>query len=880
MTDIIEKVPFVIELANELSELEALTVEEGVHKMADAIKGNWTSFVYKSKESTRQLVDLGKQIMSSMDKIHSVAIIKFDNKDWCNGVLPTIQKLSENSNKFKDWYQWCREKRDLEKEGLSCVVNFIMEKKSTGEETSKAFAKGVYHKLSVDIINNDEQLRFFNGIIFEETIGKYRTLTAKFQNLSKEELYCKLAANIPSMTMAAHDSSEVGILKKNIRNNGRGTSIRKIIDQIPTLLPKLCPCMLMSPISVAQYIDLNNDKFDLVVFDEASQIPTSESVGAIARGKALIVVGDPKQMPPTSFFASSQVDEDEVDIDDQESILEDCMSLSMPSKYLTWHYRSKHESLISFSNSQYYDGKLITFPSIDDQVSKVTLRQINGFYDKGKTRSNLAEAQAIVEEVKKRLSNPKLSHLSIGIVSFSKVQQNLIDDLLCDELAKYPKLESLAFDSNERIFIKNLENVQGDERDVILFSVGYGPDKYGKVSMNFGPLNNNGGERRLNVAVSRARYEMVVFSTLRAEQIDLKRTHAAGVEGLKKFLEFAEKGSAPVVSNNVHDAAPSCIVQQIAASLKENGYCVKMNVGRSKFKVDIAIVNPEKPTEYLLGILCDGNNYYETKTVRDREIVQPAVLKLLHWNCMHIWTLDWLERPREVINAILLRLENIKRRSIQVPEINETQINQQKTASAVNVSLEPIIETANDLCQDYVFASISPSKKTYSEIMDLKLHESDTIREQLQMLIHIEQPITNGLLYKRIVKIWGLARVSTRVQFVVDSILENVVAYKSENGNNGCVYWEDHDSFERYTQYRLNSGRDIQDVPYVEIGNAMRYTLNQQIAMGTDDLKRLAAQQLGYSRKGNNIDNATETVLQRLIEQKFASLQDDKVCKV
>lgn len=234
------------------------------------------------------------------------------------------------------------------------------------------------------------------------------------------------------------------------------------------------------------------------------------------------------------------------------------------------------------------------------KFQKVTLRQINGVYDKGKTRSNLAEAQAIVEEVKERLSNPKLSHLSIGIVSFS-VQQNLIDDLLCDELAKYPKLESLAFDGNEPIFIKNLENVQGDERDVILFSVGYGPDKYGKVSMNFGPLNNNGGERRLNVAVSRARYEMVVFSTLRAEQIDLKRTHAAGVEGLKKFLEFAEKGSAPVILNNVNDNIPSCIVQQIAASLKEKRYSVKMNVGRSKFKVDIAIVNPEKPTEYLLS---------------------------------------------------------------------------------------------------------------------------------------------------------------------------------------------------------------------------------------------------------------------------------------
>ena len=381
--------------------------------------------------------------------------------------------------------------------------------------------------------------------------------------------------------------------------------------------------MLMSPISVAQYLDMNNEKFDLVIFDEASQMPTSEAVGAIARGKALICVGDPKQMPPTSFFTAQSVDEDEVEIDDMDSILDDCITLSMPGHYLSWHYRSKHESLIAFSNLQYYDSKLRTFPSIDDQQSKVRLVQIEGEYDKGHTRSNPAEAHAIVDEVVRRLKDPELSKRSIGIVSFSKVQQNLIEDILIDELTKHPELEQKAYQCEEPIFIKNLENVQGDERDVILFSVGYGPDKHGKVSMNFGPLNNEGGERRLNVAVSRARYEMIVFATLRAEQIDLKRSSAKGVEGLKSFIEFAGKGTlnltqSMVAANNLQDAAENDLVRIIAEELRSHGYEVMTHVGRSQFKIDLAVLNPEKKDEYMMGILCDGRNYYNHQQVVDR----------------------------------------------------------------------------------------------------------------------------------------------------------------------------------------------------------------------------------------------------------------------
>ena len=226
---------------------------------------------------------------------------------------------------------------------------------------------------------------------------------------------------------------------------------------------------------------------------------------SIARGKAVVVVGDPKQLPPTTFFDVNHFDEENEEAEDLESVLDDCLALSMPSKHLLWHYRSRHESLIAYSNAKYYDNKLLTFPSPDDRVSKVSWVHLEGFYDKGSTKQNKAEAEAIVDEIVRRLKDEKLRGESIGVVTFSVVQQVLIDDMLSDKLREEPKLEEYADSMYEPILIKNLENVQGDERDVILFSVGYGPDKEGKVSMNFGPVNRDGGWRRLNVAISRAR---------------------------------------------------------------------------------------------------------------------------------------------------------------------------------------------------------------------------------------------------------------------------------------------------------------------------------------------------------------------------------------
>ncbi|WP_294607171.1 DUF3320 domain-containing protein [uncultured Bacteroides sp.] len=860
ITSTLEILPMVYSTLVEYAEITQQPFVEVLSQFVSKIDVDWSTFQQSNEHIFKQAVNTSSELNTTLNEMESLCYMQMPDNDLEIKLPFLLNTWLAHFNLIKDWGQWCIRKRELESQYLTVVINYITDQHKTGLEAADAYMKGVYHQLAIRTVDADETLRLFNGLLFEEMINKYKSLTTEFQELSKKELYCRLAAKIPSLTMEAASSSEIGILKRNISNGGRGTSIRRIIDQIPTLLPKLCPCMLMSPISVAQYIDLDAEKFDLVIFDEASQMPTSEAVGAIARGKALVVVGDPKQMPPTSFFSSSQVDEEEAEFDDMESILDDCISLSIPSRYLTWHYRSKHESLIAFSNSQYYNGQLYTFPSVDNRVSKVRLVQVNGAYDKGRTRSNYAEAETIVKEILHRLQTPELSEKSIGVVSFSQVQQNLIEDMLIEELNKYPELEEKAFQSNEPIFIKNLENVQGDERDVILFSIGYGPDKNGNVSMNFGPLNNQGGERRLNVAVSRARYEMIIFSTLRSEQIDLKRTKSRGVEGLKKFLEFAERGTSPIPAVQLQNQKQSNLITLIAQELTQRGYKVDTLVGHSNFKVDLAIVNPEQPDTYILGILCDGKNYYETKTTRDREIVQPTVLQTLHWNIMRVWSVDWFEHKENVIERIIKKLEDVK--NVKAEEKPPLPI-QPAVLKAFSIENEPVIELVNSREKEYVFADLP--EISYSTDIDKVMSSSYQVKRQLEQIVRIEQPITNTLLYKRILRIWKLARVTIRLQGFIDSLLKDT--YKDPLSGNSIIYWESEEKAKDADFYRINSKRDILDIPVLEVMSAARYAIEQQISMPIEDLKRLTSQLLGFSRKGANLDMVTEQAIQILIDR-------------
>ncbi len=827
----------------------------------------------------------------------SIEALYTDSADWITIALSKARTWKENLDKLKDWYQWLQAYQTLRSLGIGFIATEYKEKNIPTGQLTDSFRKSFYQAAIRYIIAKEPTLELFNGKIFNDIIAKYKQISAKFEETTQRELFARLASNIPSFTHEAIQSSEVGILQKNIRNNARGISIRKLFDQIPTLLSRMCPCMLMSPLSVAQFIDTDADKFDLIVFDEASQMPTYEAVGAIARGKNVIIVGDPKQMPPTSFFSVNTIDEDNIEMEDLESILDDCLALSIPSKYLLWHYRSKHESLIAFSNSEYYNNKLMTFPSPDNIESKVRIVNINGYYDKGKSRQNRAEAQAVVDEIARRLRSEELRKKSIGVVTFSIVQQALIEDLLSDLFIFYPELETLALECDEPLFIKNLENVQGDERDVILFSVGYGPDAEGRVSMNFGPLNRAGGERRLNVAVSRARYEMIIYSTLRSEMIDLNRTSSIGVAGLKRFLEYAEKGTRSTISSVPRQLSEATVSIEtiIADRLRSLGYTVHTDIGCSGYKIDIGIVDTENTSKYQLGIICDGKNYKRTKTARDREIVQNNVLKALGWDIYRIWTMDWWEKPDEVIATIqeaIARKKSSKVGSMTTAGINSTPTEvaapaptAQTTNNEISFVLKAspaapekqaasVLSTQNRIEQKYKFAKITPY--SYSPEDFFFTDSYSILLSQIRKIMESEAPISKSLLCKKILSEWGISRLGTRIEAQIETALDTLNIYRTEY--EGLVFcWNDKEQCASYSIYRPVSDREATDIPPEEIANAIRQLLTDSISLPAADLIKACAQQFGFARMGSNIDAAMQRGIREAVKRNYAKIENERV---
>ena len=806
----------------------------------------------------------------------TVETLYTNSADWIGIALQQAATWKENLDKLKDWYQWLQSYNKLNELGIGFIAEEYKEKNIPTDLLTSSFCKSFYQAVIHYIIAKEPTLELFNGKIFNDIIAKYKQVSANFEDITKKELFARLASNIPSFTHEAIQSSEVGILQKNIRNNARGISIRKLFDQIPTLLSRMCPCMLMSPISVAQYIDTDADKFDLIVFDEASQMPTYEAVGAIARGKNVVIVGDPKQMPPTSFFSVNTIDEDNIEMEDLESILDDCLALSIPSKYLLWHYRSKHESLIAFSNSEYYDNKLMTFPSPDNIESKVRMVAVDGYYDKGKSRQNQAEAQAVVDEIARRLRSEELRKKSVGVVTFSVVQQALIEDLLSDLFIFHPELETFALECEEPLFIKNLENVQGDERDVILFSVGYGPDAEGRVSMNFGPLNRAGGERRLNVAVSRARYEMIIFSTLRSDMIDLNRTSSIGVAGLKRFLEYAEKGTKRILntSTSIQPSEEETSIEKIIADkLRSLGYTVHTDIGCSGYKIDIGIVDTQNPSNYQLGIICDGKNYRRTKTVRDRDIVQNNVLKALGWNICRIWTMDWWEKPDEVIasiqTAIVQGMKAPKPVVVQEKQEKEEERVQEKPMQLKSAYTSP----SPIFVQNYNSTKVSSYHYASDDIFAAE--NKPILIAQIRKIVENEAPISKALLGKKILSEWGISRLGPRIDAYLETIFDTLHLYRIEH--DGLVFcWKDEAQYRSYTEYRPDSDRDAADLPPEETANAIRQILTDSISLPLPDLIKACAQIFGFARMGSNIEASMLRGIQEAVKKNYARVENGR----
>lgn len=829
---------------------------------------------------SKQVVNDFCQLNECEAKLRQLLCIDFGscNDDWMNSREKLCDMLINNASDIKDWIIFRQFEDVCRKQGLGVICD-AYESGLPNDQVMNVYLRSIYKAIIISVIESEPVLNSFTGNGFNEKITQFKKLDSEFIQLTRDEMLYKLTNNLPSSYENVEISRELNILRRAISSNGRGITIRSLFDQIPHILKKLTPCMLMSPISVAQYLSFNIEPYDIVIFDEASQLPTCKAVGVLARGKNAVIVGDPNQMPPTSFFAGNTVDEDNLDIEDLDSILDDCLALGMPSAHLQWHYRSRHESLIAFSNTEFYENSMLTFPSVNDREKCVSLVKVDGFFDRKNGRINEGEAKTVVEEIKRRYKDPELRNMSVGVVTFNISQQTLIEDMLQEEFSEDFEFDKWASEGEESLFVKNLENVQGDERDVILFSVSFGPDENGKLLLNFGPLNKQGGWKRLNVAVSRARYEMIVFSTMTADMIDLKRTKSKGVESLKDFLEYAEKGKLHLQDINFLEKKKHGILDCVCSELDKAGYKYQTDVGHSKFKVDIAVSNPLNENEYLLGIMLDGDTYKRSANTKDREISQINVLNGLGWELHRIWTMDWWDNSRREIEKLMDKLSSLvnKEKSVEKKENDEVQrLERDNQDEGKDVILSDIDGKSdfknlaipeNDIVREKIEYSLNVYECADIEVTSLSSSEYSTkeyfdeIVNHIQTIINAEAPISYGSLFKKTLRSFNITRAGNSTIETTDKALKKVSAIvRKQNGIK--FYWRDNQNPDIYGIYRNDQNqtdrRAIDEISQQELKNAVCITLNSKGELAKDELIRETIRTMGYARSGPSLIEAVE----------------------
>lgn len=765
-----------------------------------------------------------------------------------------LAELSGARQMLRDWVAWCRVRQEALAKGLVGLVEDIESGAVVAPDTEAAFHLGYARWWLPLAIDADPVLREFRRFQHEHAVEDFRQVDDLVRKAAAGKVASVLAHGLPPI-QGVPRQSELGLLRHQMELQRPSRSIREMIGGMPSSFSKLAPCMLMSPLSIAQYLPPDQALFDVVIFDEASQITTWDAVGAIARGRQTIIVGDPKQLPPTNFFGRNE-DEEEVEEHerDLESILDEAKTAGIPVRDLRWHHRSRNESLIAFSNHYYYHNRLITFPSPQVEDRAVSLRSVpTGVYDRGKSRTNKVEARAVADEAVKRMRSwlklPEGDRPTIGVITFNAQQQSLIQDFLDEARRDIPQLEwFFADDRIEPTVVKNLENVQGDERDTILFSITFTEDAAGKRTMDFGALNRDGGERRLNVAVTRARQELLVFSGFRADQIDVGRTKAVGVHHLKAFLDFAERGAIalPAQDQGSVGGIESPFEEAVAEDLSKRGWHVVPQVGISGFRIDIGIKHPDKAGAYLAGVECDGATYHSSATARDRDKVREQVLRGLGWNIVRVWSTDWwfdrkgaAERMHQALSALLEESRSAPEAVDQEPIVVDVESiayeDEQPVPVRSMLEAEGPIEAGNRLTgaapvdpvmsiesvvalradgSAYRMADLSTFKVDPDSFFEFSYRP--TLKAMIEAVIEAEAPMREDVLAQRIARAHGWLRTGSRIRERISLHLKELDRTEESSGS---FVWKKGTVAEVHP-YRAGEGqarRSISDTPLSEL---------------------------------------------------------------
>ena len=818
---------------------------------------------------------------------------KFDPPLWSNPketldideLRSSLQLFRSRIDDLQYWVDFKHLVKKLETEGLSEFIKKLISGNTARQSIVPIFQKAMFQGILERVYDEDPILRKFRGKDHDQLIRDFRRLDQRFIQFTPHRVIENVNKQKPQGVFVQSPDSEITILMREAAKKRRHMPLRDLFERIPNLIRLLKPCLMMSPISVSQFLIPGGLEFDLVVFDEASQIYTEDAIGSIYRGNQFIVTGDPKQLPPTPFF--QYIISDDFDWDEEfygfdlfDSVLDECMAIGLPVQMLKWHYRSKHESLISFSNDRYYDGRLTIFPASQTDRGTLGVEFVyvpDGVYNRGSSRDNPIEAQVVTDLVFNQFE--KHPDKTVGVVTFSIAQMNQIQDSIDQRLKDRPDFEKhFTEDRLNGFFVKNLENVQGDERDVMIFSVGYGYDNDGRMTMNFGPLNKLGGERRLNVAITRAKEKVLLVSSIRHDDIVLNNTKAEGVHSLYHYLRHTEKLINKLDPGKTSEWLSSDLEREVASEVEKMGYKVIPRVGSGSFRVDLGVTTPEDADCFILGIMVDGDNYRAARTTRDRDRLRTQVLENNGWRIHKIWSPDWVQRRSSEVKRLKTAIENAE----QKPEINTNyQIAQKKprTVSKNKVQERP----SNKLpeIEPYSIAKLKPKRffnlsSIKKKDQYLKQYRSE-VRRLIPTLVKIEAPIHTEYAYKRINKflhIRGSAALKEAYRDEIKKLTAKKIRSKGAflhrtNNDNVLVRApvEDNPEIRRQIQY----------IPFDEIYEAMLLVAKHSMGLSEKFLISETASLLGFKKVGSKIMQSLSNVYQKAVESGKLECDDGQV---
>ncbi len=752
----------------------------------------------------------------------------------------------------------------IKDEQISEILETANNWDKASEFLNAVFLNEWYQALLSKAFQERQILASFERNQHESIANKYSQLDEKLIQLNRVKIAHQHWKGVPK-----HSSEEgqLGVLLWEFQKKSRHLPIRQLISKAGNVIQAIKPVMMMSPLSIASYIDPNSLKFDVAIFDEASQVRPVDAFGAILRSKQTIVVGDSCQMPPTSFFDFVAGNNDELDensVSDIESILGLFVAQGAPQRMLRWHYRSKHESLIMVSNQEFYRSKLIVFPSAEAIRSNIGLKFNyipDSAYDRGKSRTNIKEARYVAQAVIEHAKNSP--ELTLGVAAFSVAQMQAIIDQLEAMRKENPICEDF-FQAHpeEPFFVKNLENVQGDERDVIFISVGYGKTEEGYLDMNFGPLNKTGGERRLNVLITRARQKCEVFTNITADDIDLGRSNARGVQCLKTFLMYAKEGKLDLSTETDKDF-DSPFEEDVFYKLIDKGFNVKRQVGCAGFSVDLAVVDPKRPSKYLLGIECDGATYHSARSARDRDRLRQRILENKGWNIHRIWSTDWFRNPEKEMTRLISSIEKVKAREFNEP-IDKHQI---RNDTIIDRSSETIKMNNHKSAQQYVVANIP-------HVSDIALYTPQYLIGHIISVVNKESPVHINEVIRRIVDASNAKRAGSQIRESIENAIDIVIRQRTiiKRGN---FLWliSMKTPIVRNRKELPNQAKRIDYIADEEIALAIKSVINSNYGMQPSEVPQAVGHLFGFSRITEEIEKEITTVMNKLVKAGEVRLQ-------